>query len=31
MLSYYLGDLTTRLSKKDEIGSWEVSITHLKK
>ena len=30
MLAYYLGDLTERLSK-NEIGSWEVSITHPKK
>ena len=31
MLTYYLSDLTARLLKKSEIGSWEVSIIHPKK
>jgi hypothetical protein len=26
MLAYYLGDLTERLPKRDEVGGWEVSV-----
>ena len=26
MLAYYLGDLTERLPKRDEVRGWEVSV-----